>query len=158
MTENGQKKIIAFDTLFTTNQIQILKILLSYVEPAKQKHIAVYIKFLELQYTLSFFQEHPASQIHFPTEERFDATKLCNEVIPFCSPSEQEKLNNMKNMYQNFQNMQEMMQMVQMLKELFPDAENPMGNDPASAFSGLSEMFGSQGMDLSQLFEMLQNK
>ena len=155
MTENGQEKIIAFDTLFTTNQIQILKILLTYLEPAHQKLIAVYIKFLELQYTMSFFQKHSASWAKFPKEEAFNATKLCEEVLPFCSPSEQEILNNLKNMYQNFENMQEMLQMVQMMKDMFPEGDT--GGDPMSMFSGLSGMFGSQGMDMSQLFEMFQN-
>lgn len=158
MAENGQEKIIAFDTLFTTNQIQILKILLSYMEPAHQKHMAVYIKFLELQYTLSFFREYPASSPAVPPEETMDATKLCDEILPFCNPSEQEMLQNMRNMYQNFQNMQEMMQMVQMMKDMFPEGDNSAGQDPMAMFSGLSGMFGSDGPDMSQLFEMLQNK
>jgi len=158
MEENGQEKIVAFDTLFTTNQIQILKILLSYVEPAKQKHIAVYIKFLELQYTLRFFQQHPYSPLQFPNEEKMNAEKLCDEILPFCSPSQQEMLNNMKNMYQNFQNMQEMMQMVEMMKELFPNNDNSTDGNPMSILSGLSGMFSSDGMDMSQLFEMFQNQ
>lgn len=168
MTENGQEKIVAFDTLFTTNQIQILKILLTYVEPTQQKRIAVYIKFLELQYTLTFFQNHPSSALpfsgKFSKEEDFNIGKLCEEVLPFCSPSDREKLNQMKNMYQNFTNMQEMLQMVQMMKELFPEGDNPMGGDPGAIFSGLSgfaDMFGSQGnssgIDMSQLFEMFGN-
>lgn len=160
MTENGQEKIVAFDTLFTTNQIQKLKILLTYVEPAQQKLIAVYIKFLELQYTITFFQNYPCSLGKFPKEDGFNANKLCDEILPFCTSSEQQMLNNMKNMYQNFANMQEMMQMVQMMKDLFPEGDNPMNGDPTAMFSGLSglsELFGSQGMDMSQLFEMFQN-
>lgn len=140
MTENGQEKIIAFDTLFTTNQIQMLKILLTYLEPSQQKSIAVYIKFMELQYTISFFNKHPSSSARFPKEESFNAARLCDEVLPFCSPSEQEKLIGMKNMYQNFENMQEMMQMIQMMQDMFPESENPFGGD------------------FSQLFEMFQNK
>lgn len=165
MTENGQEKIVAFDTLFTTNQIQILKILLTYVEPAQQKLIAVYIKFLELQYTMTFFQKYPSSKLSctefFPKEEGFNAGKLCEEVLPFCTPSDRDKLNQMKNMYESFTNMQEMMQMVQMMKDLFPEGENPMGEDPSAMFSGFANMFGfqnnSQGTDMSQLFEMFQS-
>lgn len=161
MTENGQEKIVAFDTLFTTNQIQILKILLTYVEPAQQKLIAVYIKFLELQYTMTFMQKHPSSLGNFPKEESFNVSKLYEEVLPFCTPSDRERLTQMKNMYENFTNMQEMLQMVQMMKDLFPAGENPMSGDPSAMFSGLSgfaDMFGSQGnssgMDISQIFEI----
>lgn len=169
MAENGQEKIVAFDTLFTTNQIQILKILLTYIEPAQQKLIAVYIKFLELQYTLSFFQKYPASTLSFtenvPKEDAFNLSKLCEEILPFCSPSDREQLNQLRNLYRNFENMQEMMQMIQMMKDLFPEGENSMDGDPGSvfsAFSGLSDMFNSQenspGIDISQLFDMFGNR
>jgi len=155
MTEKGQEKIVAFDTLFTNNQIQLLKILLTYVEPSHQKTMAVYIKFLELQYTLTFFQKYPSSPLNFPKEEKLNASVLCDEILPFCNSSQQEMLNNMKNMYQSYENMQEMMQMVQMMKELFPEGDNSPDGNPMSMFSGL---FGSDGMDMSGIFEMFQNK
>ena len=41
--------ISEFDALYTTNQIQILKILLPFISPDMQKSIAVYIKFMELK-------------------------------------------------------------------------------------------------------------
>ena len=46
------KAVIAFDTLYTQNHIQILKILLPYFDPYGQSHLAVWIKYLELRYTL----------------------------------------------------------------------------------------------------------
>ena len=36
--------VIAFDTLYTQNHIQILKILLPYFDPYGQSHLAVWIK------------------------------------------------------------------------------------------------------------------
>ena len=39
--------VIAFDTLYTQNHIQILKILLPYFDPYGQNHLAVWIKYLE---------------------------------------------------------------------------------------------------------------
>lgn len=153
MAENGQEKIVAFDTLFTNNQIQMLKILLTYMKPSQQKSMAVYIKFMELQYTISFFKIHPSSSLpNSHNEENLNASRLCDEILPLCSPSEQEKIGNLKKMMQNFENMQEMMQMVQMMKDLFPEGETPFGKDPSDFFSGMS------GMDMSQLFEMFQNK
>lgn len=162
MTEKVQEKIVAFDTLFTTNQIQTLKILLTYMEPSQQKNLAVYIKFLELQYTISFFKLHPSCSLGYsdlPKGANF--TNLCEELLPLCPPSEQEKIVQMKNMMQTFENMQEMMQMVHMMQEMFPEGENPFNGDPSSILSGLSGMSGSDPMDLSQLsqlFEMFQNK
>lgn len=161
MAENNQGKIIAFDTIFTTNHIQMLKILLTYMDPARQKTLAVYIKLLELQYTLSFFRKHPASLLpKFPHENDFDASKLMDEILPFCSRTEQEHMNRMRNMYSNIGNIQEMMQMIQMMRDLFPEG---MGGDPENGsdfLSALTGMMGASGMpdlsgiDLSQIFEM----
>lgn len=154
MTDNRQDKVTAFDTLFTTNHIQILKILLTYMEPSRQKAMAVYIKFMELQYTIAFYQRHPSSALtHLPKEEHMNISKLCEELFPLCDHTEQEALQQMKAMHQNFENIQEMMQMVQMMKDLFPEGDNPFSGDPSDLFSGLSS---SSGFDMSQIFEMLQ--
>jgi len=151
MMDNSTDKILAFDTLFTTNHIQIMKILLNYVEPSQQKTMAVYIKFMELQYTISFFRKHPHSALpHSSKETSFNASKLLEEIIPLCSPSEQEKFHQIKNMMGTYENMQEMMETMQMMKDLFPEGEGPLGMDPSTLFSG------NGGMDLSQMFEMFQ--
>lgn len=142
MDERGQDKVVAFDTLFTTNHIQMLKVLLTYLDPATQKSIAVYIKWMELQYTLSFFRRYPGASIRgLPKEESFDAARLCDEMLPYCAPREKEQLQSMKNMLQNLSNAQEMMEMMQMMKELFPEGENPFQGDAADILSGLSGMF-----------------
>ena len=103
MEETQQKKVMAFDNLFTTNRIQILKILLSYMAPSTQKTLAIYIKFLELQYTLTLFQNYPdTSLLGFDTENTFDISKLCSEILPFCGRDEQEKILQMRSMMENF--------------------------------------------------------
>lgn len=157
MEQHKQDKIMAFDTLFTTNHIQILKILLAYVDSSMQKNLAVYIKFLELQYTLSFFRSYSSSALPGLCHEKdFNIANLCDELLPLCSHDGQEQLKQMKNMFQSFENMQEILQMVQTMKDLFPDSENIFGTDPSALFSGLSGMPDISGMDMSQLFEMFQ--
>ena len=52
-------KILAFDSIYTNNHIQMYKLLLPYFEPEMQKKMAIYIKFMEFQYTLSYFKNHP---------------------------------------------------------------------------------------------------
>ena len=44
MDEKEQDNVTAFDMLFTTNQIQIMKMLLPYFDSSMQKYIAVLIK------------------------------------------------------------------------------------------------------------------
>ena len=53
MDSNEHSKVIAFDTLFCTNHIQMLKVILPYMDNQTQKSMAIYIKFLELNYTIS---------------------------------------------------------------------------------------------------------
>lgn len=158
MAENNQDKINAFDTLFTNNQIQMLKIILTYMEPEHQKTIAVYIKFMELQYTLEFLKTHPHILINIPCEKEFNTSKLCDEISCFCNPTQQKQMIQLKNFYQNFENMQEMMQMIQMMKEMFPDGESPFGGDPSAMFSGFPGMADMDMSAFSQIFEMFQNK
>lgn len=142
MSEKEADKILAFDTLFTTNQIQMYKILLSYLQPAVQQKFAIYIKFMELQYTMSFFQNHPLAILNkLPHEEPTNSGKIVDELLPFCDNSQRNKLNQMKSMLQNFENMKEMMETIQMMKELFPEGMGSGGNSEG-------------GMDMSQLFNM----
>ena len=63
MEEQGSKTIAAFDSLFTTNKIQMLKILLPRLLPRQQGGFAIYIKLLELQYAFSFLRLHPGMQL-----------------------------------------------------------------------------------------------
>jgi len=158
MNENGQDKVIAFDTLFTTNQIQMLKILMPYFDRSMQKNLAIYIKYLELQYTLGFFKKHPTASIPLKQEPSFDIPKLCSEVMPYCGPKEKARMESMRNMYQTFENYKEMMEMVQMMQEIFPEGENPLesmgfGMDSLAGMEGLGDL---AGFDPSQLMSILQ--
>ena len=63
MEEQNSKTINAFDSLFTTNRIQMLKILLPRLAPEQQSGFAVYIKLLELQYTLSLLRKPPGTRL-----------------------------------------------------------------------------------------------
>ena len=149
--------IAAFDSLFTTNRIQMLKVLLPRLSPEAQGNFAVYIKFLELQYTVTFLQRHPSIPLlgagkqlsgNLFQGDNADTIELLDELLPFSGPEERTKIEGMRNMLQNMGKMQEMMEMMHMLQEMFPegmDANNPMdmftnmaGSDMASVF----QMFG----------------
>lgn len=155
MEEQNTKTITAFDSLFTTNKIQMLKILLPRLAPEQQSGFAVYIKLLELQYTLSLLRRHPGTRLmgngrqlsaNFFQGDNTDTVELLDELIPFSGPEERSRLENIKNMIANFKKMQEMMEMIQMLQELFPEGMG--GDNPADMFSGMSDM------DMSAIFQM----
>lgn len=144
MDDSRIDKAAAFDTLFTTNRIQILKILAYYMDPHLLKGLAVYIKLSELQYTLSLFQRHPETSLCRALKEPGNsnhAGELCNDLMPLCNETQKESLRQISQMLENMNNFQEMMEMVQTMQELFPEG-----------FSDLS------GMDLSMMSGLFQNK
>lgn len=112
-------KIQAFDTLFTTNHIQIYKILLPYFEFDIQKKLAVYIKYMELEYTRTYFKQHPYA--YTPKETAPDTNILLQEILPYCAGEEKKRIKKLIEMINNMKNAQEMMETLNAMKELFPD-------------------------------------
>lgn len=152
--------IAAFDSLFTTNRIQMLKVLLPRLSPEAQGNFAVYIKFLELQYTVAFLQKHPSISLTGSGKQlsgslfqgdNTDTIELLNELLPFSGPEERTKIEGMRNMLQNMGKMQEMMEMMQMLQEMFPEGMNT--DNPMDMFANMagSNMADS---DMASIFQM----
>lgn len=163
MEEKGTSPVAAFDSLFTTNRIQMLKVLLAWIPPSQQGMFAVYIKFLELQHTLTLlrrpgalFSGNKRLSADFFSGDNSDTIELLDELLPYSSQAERSKIDNMKNMLQNMGRMKEMMEMAEMMKEMFPEGfgsgDNPMGMpsmDGMSPMDILSGIAGMSGMDMS---------
>lgn len=133
-------RIRAFDALFTTNHIQIYKLLLPYLDQSLQRQLAVYIKYLEFQYTADYFKNHPFG--YMPREYLSDATQLYHDILPYCSYSERKKAEQLIELFSTIKNAEEMMETVNMMKELFPE--------------GFSFGDGENGaQDFMQMFQML---
>lgn len=152
MDTKPSDRVLAFDSLFTTNHIQMFKIIFSCMPPSIQGKIAVYIKFLELQHTLNLILHHPS--IHFfpccvPDSTPF-SPGLLEEMYPYCQPGEKEQLQNMQNMFQTFENMQQMMEMMDFLKEMAPE----MFSADAGSMDVTSFMPSPEGMNMSQITEL----
>lgn len=144
-------KIIAFDTLFTNNRIQMLKIIMPYFDASMQKNFAVYIKFMELQYTIAFFQSNPV--LPFPHDSEFEFDRMFKDMIPYCSPTDRSRMEQYTNMFSMMKNYKDMMETVSMMKDMFPEGEggfNPemlsgiLGNDAAQMFDMFSFMNQTQ--------------
>ncbi len=177
MEQKENDKILAFDSLFTTNQIQIFKIMLSYMNPSLQKNLAIYIKLMELQYTLSFFQKYPhAAASQCVTETSLNSGRFYDEILPFCDHSQRKKIKQLKQTMQSLESMQEMMAMLEMMKELFPQGsgtqddtagtgdtrdsgtgDNYTGADSSDGPGGIGCFRGSGfgNIDITQLLSML---
>ena len=140
MDDNRIDKAQAFDTLFTNNRIQILKILAYYMDPHLLKGLAVYIKLSELQYTLALFHRHPETTLHIAPaapEAENPAGELCTDLMPLCTETQKESLKQISQMLENMNHFQEMMEMVQSMQELFPDGFSDLSGMDLSMLSGL---------------------
>lgn len=136
MEEKGIDKAAAFDTLFTTNRIRILKTLAYYVDPQLLRGLAVYIRYLELQYALFLFRRHP--ETIFAGAAPFSADALCRDLMPLCDPSQQKSLQGFCNTMEQITHLQEMMETLQVMQELFPDSATDLSS---MDFSTLSDLF-----------------
>lgn len=159
MEEKGAGLIAAFDSLYTTNRIQMLKVLLTRLPTASQGRFAIYIKFLELQYAISLLRQHPTTRFaagkplsaDLFSGDTADTVELLDELLPFSGPAERMRIENMKNMLQSMAKIKEMMEMMEMMKEMFPEG---FGGDADNPMDILSGMAGMNGMDLSAMFDM----
>lgn len=139
METNEHDKILAFDTLYTNNHIQMLKIVMPYFDGQMQGKLAVYIKYLEFRHTLDHCsRSHELSGCSFHKEE-FNINKLCSELSPFCSGAEKEKLDRIAGIFRSMEMYREMSRTMEMMKDFAPDlfADGPgsifaSGNSPDS--------------------------
>lgn len=137
--------ILAFDTLYTTNHMKILKLLLPYLEAEHQKKLAIFIKWQELIFTLNFFKKYSASLYHsdFTKKEKLDLSVLLPLLTPYCSPSEKAALS-------GFAQMQNMLHMMEEMQQYMPLIQQFM-----SSMSGEENVFGNMGE--SNMMDMLKN-
>ena len=142
--ESGKNdNISAFDQRFTTNSIQMLKLVIPFFEPSMQQYLCIYIKYMEFQYALSMFRKRPFS----PFTANKDMHKLFSDLIPYCSPKDKERLSGFEQIFASIGNMNEMMEMMSMMKEMFPD------NGGGFNMNNLSEMFGSEAAGMFDMFQ-----
>lgn len=128
MEKNEHDKITAFDTLYTTNHIQMLKVVMPYFDHSMRKKMAVYIKYLEFRYTLSYCNSHPFELCGCSEEtEEFNWNKLCSEILPFCTGEEKKQIEQISGLFQTMETYKQMSQMMEMMKDM-PGMDFPFGD------------------------------
>lgn len=153
-----------FDTLFTTNHLQMFKILLPYLSCTLQAQLAVYIKYEELVYTVHYLTKH--KNAIFEETNSMDIDALVESLKPYCSFVEKSALENIKNMIANLKNAKEMMDMLTMIKEMFPEGmpfsmDGNGSNDDKSANQDSDTTFDLRNFlpdNVKDILNMLGNK
>ena len=131
MEKQEPDSIQAFDALYTTNQIQVLKLLLPFCSPQTQRSLAILIRLLELNYTIGFVRSHPEA-FHAPPDS-LSLPDLCAKIRGFCPPQLQAMLDQLM----SFQNAMQMYEQIKPLLELFAeqsaDSGSPRDTDGGSS-------------------------
>ena len=97
MEQKDTSQISAFDTLFSNNHIQMLKVLLPYMDNQFQKYLAIYIKFQELQVALNFVRKRPYPLCGCMIRpDDTDPAQVVKRLLPLCTKEEKEQLNQIR--------------------------------------------------------------
>lgn len=136
MDEKERDNVAVFDTLFTNNQIQIMKVLLPCFDRPMQKYLAIYIKYQELQYTLSYFRNHPYHICSSSEDSNAQFRKLLPALLPYCNDSQKRIVQQIEQVFSSLETYQEMMDMMELMKDMdltAPGSECEVSNGEASA-------------------------
>ena len=150
--EENTEAILAFDTLYTTNHMKILKLLIPYLETEYQKKLAVFIKLQELMFTLNFFRQYSASLYSpdFKQGKKMDLNTLIPLLIPYCNEAEK----NIISQFSQIQNMMNMMEQMQVYMPMIQQLISSRSGDDTNP-DGMNQ----NGLDLggNNLMDMLKN-
>lgn len=133
--------IAAFDTLYTSNQMQMLKILLPYMQADMQSLIAVYIKFNELLIALRFSKECSSHSPTFQQRKDLNLPALANDLSPFLNREEKDMLHKFSEMQDMMENLGQITQMMQMMEGTDGSPDSILNNFLSEEQMSMFKMF-----------------
>lgn len=151
------EKIYAFDSLYTTNHIQMLKVLLPCLNPSLQRTLTLYIKFLELFYAINFLNAHPyAIKGCVFDHSSFDLDTFTKDIEPYMSSSEAKTFQQIRQSVQTAKQFEKMQQKMETLKDILPEGFD-IGNLSSfgNMFSNMDSSFINKNPSTSTMMENL---
>lgn len=138
MEKKSTTPLSPFDELTIPSELQLLKLILPYTPVTNQKMLGILIKFLELEYTIDFFQ-HCNLKLHSQTTDApVSFSNIISEIAPYLSKRDSKMLASV----QNILNILEMMQ-------TFQDTSS---TSPADLFSG---MLSPEQQEMFQMYQTM---
>ena len=121
--------ILTFDTLYTTNEIQILKLALPLLSPSLRPYAALLIKGKELTYCM----EHlPKAKIEHASIELSYLDAFLDNALPYCNEKQSNLIRQLKQLKHSIDMFEKMKQMMSVFSE-----------EDVSEISNLFQAFGS---------------
>lgn len=154
MENKDKDSVLAFDTLFTTNSIQILKILLPCLPSRMQQFLAVYIKYLELQYTLQYFRSHPVFSGGRQKENTPDLMSVYPEIKGYLSPEGRAQFEQLASLVNTMQTVQEMKSMMDMMNAFTDTGTGSGGSSQPGSADPVELLKGMLSPEQQAMFDM----
>lgn len=130
-----------FDMITTSDNLQMMKLLLPYIPPAMQGMLAFYIKFMELQNAIRYFGLFHSKTIHSKDPDLFSRT----------SPSPSDMLEDLRPYLGKEAETIDMVLSAMTMMETMKDMDmpfSPEGVSPGSSMPDMAEM-----MNMVQMFQ-----
>ncbi len=120
--DQDQNAIYAFDTLYTNQQIQMLKLAMPLLPSVYRSFLAVYIKFLELRYTMSSAGKLNFSGSFHEKDNNYslDVKSLdqyFQSIMPYINENDKANLQKIKNMLQTMEQFKQMRPILEMMSQ-----------------------------------------
>lgn len=157
MEQTENQAIVTFDTLYTNNHIQILKVLLPYFDIQSRKRLAILIKFMELRYTMDYFARYAVLHTldtRDKTGGQPDIVAIFEQIKNFCTPSERAMFDQLANMKKSMEMYEEMMGMMQLFSQMTqedPPSGQTVPNDEADHMASSEKATDSTGPQANPL-------
>lgn len=136
--------ILTFDTLYTTNEIQILKLALPLLSASLRPFAALFIKCRELKYCMD---QLPKGKIENASFELQYLDVFLDNALPYCTPRQKElflQLKNIKKSLAMFEQMKSMMAL--------------FGDEGAGDFDNMFQFFGAMNESSAATATSTENK
>jgi hypothetical protein len=153
--------IPAFDTLYTNNHLQLLKLLFPYVRSSEKGQLAVYIKLQEFLYTFRVFRDirsFSESAGEAPAAE-MNLGRMMSVLSPYCDEREKALLSQAVQIQNMMLMMKEVNQYMPLFTQMFSamaEGETKDGNNAAADHPDMMEFVRSMMSEEQQeLFSML---
>lgn len=167
MEQTENDAVATFDTIYTNNHIQILKVLLPYFDSRSQKGLVIMIKYMELQYAMEYLNRHPAAlnaaslngQTEKTASKKPDIVEIFEQIKNFCTPSERAMFEQLANMKRSMEMYGQMKEMMELFNQFSPDSSfsdaGDGGQPAADAGSKGDTPFSSSAPEGPNPMEML---
>lgn len=147
MNHTDSDFVMAFDHFYTTNHIQIIKSLLPFLGPDLALIVPVFVKYLELKYTLSLMNQHKSLQPSCDCQQTriTSLDKITPELLEqiyqavhcYLTPAEDQKIQSIRNILQAISSFKEMQQMMELMKALNPEENGDCNTNGMDFLSGM---------------------